>query len=128
MPDRADMTARDMKSFLSHMSLIERVGSGKDAHYRARLHGTALASYAGDKTGLFVEQVVPEHLVGGYSGIWDTVLELQAPMRVVTHFQAPRIDYLVGESLVAPLAVPGKDTPIILSVTFAEPRSKARKA
>jgi hypothetical protein len=125
MPERADMTARDMKPFLAHMSLLERIGTGQSARYRARLHGTALTGYAGDKTGLFLDEVVPPYLIGSYSGIYDTVLEVRAPLRVVSHFQAPRIDYLVGESLVAPLSVAGKDTPLILSVTYAEPRYKA---
>jgi hypothetical protein len=125
MPERADLTARAMKLYLSHMSLIERVGCGQGARYRGRLHGTALASYAGDKTGLFLDEVVPAHLVGGYTGLYDTVLALRAPLRVVSNYQAPDIDYLVGESLVAPLSVAGKDTPLILSVTYAKPRSKA---
>jgi len=125
MPERSDMTARDMKPFLTHMSLLERIGAGQSARYRARLHGTALTGYAGDKTGLFLDEVIPAHLVGSYTGIYDTVLELRTPLRVVSHFQAPGIDYLVGESLVAPLSVVGKDTPLILSVTYAEPRYKA---
>ncbi len=128
MPERSDMTARDMKPFLSHMSLIERIGSGKNRRYRVRLHGTALAGYDGDKTGLFLDEIVPAQFVGSYVGVYDAVLELLAPVRVVSQFQAPNIDYLVGESLVVPLTVTGKAAPIILSVTYAEPRGKARKA
>ena len=124
MPDRTDMKARAMKSYVSNMSLIERVGSGNNARYRARLHGTVLTRYGGDKTGLFLDEFVPAHLVGCYAGVYDAVLELRAPLRVVSQYQAPQVDYLVGESLVAPLGVPGRDTPLILSVTFAEPRSK----
>jgi hypothetical protein len=44
---------------------------------------------------------------------------------VLSNYQIPEVDYLVGESLVAPLSVPDRDTPFILSVTFAEPRSQA---
>jgi hypothetical protein len=126
MPERSDMSARDMVAFLSHMSLIERVGPARDSCYRVRLHGTTLASYGGDMTGRFLEQVVPAQLVGCYAGVYDTVLELLAPVRVVSEFQAPRIDYLSGESLVAPLSVSGKDSPLILSVTYAEPRASLR--
>lgn len=125
MPQRADMTARAMKAYLSHVSLIERVGAGRNGRYRLRLHGTASTHYGGDKTGLFLEEIVPAHLIGSYSGIYDTVLELAAPLRVVSSYQAPAVDYLVGETLLAPLAVTGKDTPLILSVTFAEARANS---
>ena len=125
MPDRADMTARAMKTYLSHVSLIERVGAGRNARYRVRLHGTAATHYAGDKTGRFLEEFVPHGLVGCYAGVYDTVIEVKAPLRVLSSYQIPVVDYLVGESLVAPLLVPDNDTPVILSVTFAEPRAKA---
>ena len=43
--------------------------------------------------------------------------------RLVSDFQAPEIDYLAGESLVAPMAAPEKSAPLILSITYVEPRS-----
>lgn len=123
MPARADMTARAMKKYMPHMSLLERVGTGKSARYRVRLHGTALASYAGDKTGQYLEDILPRHLVGSYASVYDTVLELLEPVRLVRDFQAPEIDYLAGESLIAPLASASGGTPLILSITFVTPRS-----
>ena len=125
MPARSDMTARVMKPYLPHMSLIERIGTGPHARYRGRLHGTALARYAGDKTGLFLDEVLPAHLIGSYTGIYDAALELRQPLRVVSHYQAPEIDYLDGESLVAPLSAAGHNAPLILSVTYAGPRGHA---
>jgi hypothetical protein len=105
------------------MSILERIGSGKDARYRVRLHGSVLASYAGDTTGLFLDQVVPAPFVGSYAGVYDTVLELLAPVRLVSQFQAPKINYLCGESLVAPLSHPGMGTPLILSVTYVDAKT-----
>ena len=125
MPARADMTAREMKAYLPHMSLLERVGTGKSARYRVRLHGTMLTSYGGDKTGQFLEDFIPAHLVGSYIGVYDTVLELLTPIRLVSHFQAPKVDYLAGESLVAPLSATANMSPLILSVTYVEPRAAA---
>ena len=125
MPARSDLTARVMKPYLPHMSLIERIGTGPRARYHGRLHGTALARYAGDKTGLFLDEVLPAHLIGSYTGIYDAVLELRQPLRVVSHYQAPEIDYLDGESLIAPLSAAGHNTPLILSVTYAGPRGHA---
>ena len=125
MPARADMTARDLKPYMPHMSLLERVGTGRSARYRVRLHGTMLTSYAGDKTGQFLADFIPAHLVGSYIGVYDAVLELLTPIRLVSHFQAPEVDYLAGESLVAPLSATANASPLILSVTYVEPRAPA---
>jgi hypothetical protein len=122
MPARSDMTARLMKPYMPHMSLLEKVATAK-TRYRVRLHGTALASYAGDQTGKFLDEVIPPSLVGSYTSVYDTMLELLEPMRVVRDFQVPELDYLAGESLIAPLSAPGKPTPLILSVTYVMPRS-----
>jgi len=123
MPARADMTARAMKPFMSQMSLLERVSEkGKD-RYRVRLHGSTLARYSGDATGKWLEDVVGAVRIGSYLGIYDAVLALKIPLRVISRYQAPEIDYLDGESFVAPLSVPTSQTPIILSVTYAKPRT-----
>jgi hypothetical protein len=122
MPARADLTARAMKSFMPQMSLLERVATETGDRYRVRLHGSALARYSGDATGKWLEEVVHPDRLGGYIGIYDAVMDLRIPLRVVSRYQAPEIDYLMGESLVAPLAIPGSTNPIILSVTYARPR------
>ena len=127
MPARSDMTARVMKAYMPHMSLLEKIGSARAARYRVRLHGTALASYAGDKTGKFLDEVVPPSLIGSYTSVYDTVLELLLPVRVVRDFQAPEIDYLAGESLIAPLSRPAGVTPLILTITYVTPRSAAAR-
>jgi hypothetical protein len=124
MPARADMTARAMKPFLTQMSLLEQVAVDGAPRYRVRLHGSALARYSGDSTGKFLEDVVHADRVDGYRALYDTMLTLRAPLRVVSHYQAPEIDYLTGESLIAPLSVPGNDTPLVLSVTYAKPRAE----
>lgn len=122
MPSRADMTARVMKPFIRQMSILERVGAGKAARYRVRLHGSVLASYTGDKTGRFLDEVLPVATACSYAGVYDTALELLSPLRLVSRYQSPKIDYLSGESLVAPLATSGKGLPLILSVTYVQPR------
>jgi hypothetical protein len=121
MPPRSDMTARVMKPFLTNMTLLERVESNAGRRYRVRLHGSTLAGYAGDTTGKFLEDFIAPEQIGGYLGIYDTVLQLKVPLRVVSQYQAPEIDYLTGESLVAPLAAAGATQ--ILSVTYAKPRA-----
>ncbi len=122
MPARADMTARAMKPFLTNMSLLERIEVGGALRYRVRLHGSALARYSGDSTGKFLEDVVQAERFDGYRSLYDALLAHGAPLRVVSQYQAPEIEYLTGETLLAPLAVPAAATPLILSVTYAKPR------
>ena len=124
MPNRADMTARAMKPFLTHMSLLERIALGGAQHYRIRLHGSALARYAGDTTGKLMQDCVAPERLESYTALYDTVLALRLPVRVVAYYQAPELDYLMGESLVAPRAVPNAATPLLLSVTYAKPRAE----
>ena len=128
MPSRAEMTARAMKSWLTHMSLLERVEVDDIRRYRIRLHGSALARYAGDSTGKFLEDAVSSQRLDSYNALYDAVLELRRPVRVVSFYQAPEIDYLMGESLLAPLSIPGSETPILLSVTYAKPRPEFTRA
>lgn len=128
MPARSDMTARLMKAYMPHMSILEKVTTAKGPRYRVRLHGTALASYAGDLTGKFLDEIIPPSLVGSYTSVYDTVLELLEPVRLVRDYQVPELDYLAGESLIVPLSAPGKPTPLILSITYVEPRANARRA
>ena len=128
MPARADMTVRAMKSFLTHVSLLERVPGATGSRYRLRLHGSAQTRYDGDKTGMFLEDIIDAKRIDGYLALYDTVLALGAPLRVVSHYQAPEINYLTGESLLAPLSTPQSGTPLILSVTYARPRIEAEVA
>ena len=124
MPNRTDMTARAMKPFLTHMSLLERIQQDGAQHYRIRLHGSALARYAGDTTGKMMEDCVAPERLESYTALYDTVLALRVPVRIIAYYQAPELNYLMGESLVAPLAAPGAETPILLSVTYAKPRAE----
>ena len=124
MPERADLTARAMKPFLTQMSLLERVLEGGRQRYRLRIHGTALARYSIDGTGKFLEEVVLGDRIHGYIALYDTLIEARVPLRVVSNYQAPEIDYLTGETLLAPLSASASGTPLILSVTYAKPRTE----
>lgn len=124
MPDRADMTARVMKPFMANMSLLESVTVDGRPNYRIRLHGRVLASYIGDYTGRLLHEAMQSGGVPGYAAVYDLVLQTRMPLRLTISYQAPELSYLMGESLVAPLAVPGSPTPMILSVTYPGPRAE----
>ncbi|MGH6683122.1 MAG: PAS domain-containing protein [Pseudolabrys sp.] len=125
MPDRADMTARAMKPFMANMTLLQPVTVDGRPDYRIRLHGRVLASYIGDYTGRTLGEAMQGGGVPGYAVVYDLVLRTRMPLRLTISYQAPEISYLKGESLVAPLAVPGSSTPMILSVTYPGPRTEA---
>jgi hypothetical protein len=127
LPARADLSARVMKPWLTNMSLIEHLPGKSAGRYRVRLHGSALARYAGDVTGKFLEEVItPAHLAG-YTAIYDLVRETRAPLRVISRYVAPEIAYLTGESFVAPVAHGDGDI-LILSVTYPKPRAELTAA
>ncbi|HJW42590.1 MAG TPA: PAS domain-containing protein [Rhizomicrobium sp.] len=128
MPDRADMTARAMKPFMANMSLLQAVTVDGRPDYRIRLHGRVLASYIGDYTGRTLREAMQGGGVPGYTALCDLAVLTRMPLRVTTSYRAPEISYLTGESLIAPLAVPGSSIPMILSVTYAGPRGKRSAA
>jgi len=124
MPQRADMSARAMKAWMANMSLLERIGEGRAARYRVRLHGSRLARYTSDKSGKYLDETVDRDDAQSYAAVYDLVLDQQYPVRLHIQYRAPAISYLIGESFVAPLARPDGGTPLILSVTFIKPRNE----
>jgi hypothetical protein len=121
MPRREDLTARVLKPWLTNISLIEHNAAA--GRYRVRLHGSALARYAGDLTGKFLEEVVAPERLAGYSAVYDLVRATKMPLRVLSRYQAPEIAYLTGESFVAPLSHGDSDI-LILSITYPKPREE----
>jgi hypothetical protein len=125
MPLRDDLDARSLKPFLANMTLIERVAD-VGYRYRLRLHGTSLTRYAGDHTGHFVEEMIPPEMAVSYTGVYDLVLAEGRPLRVVWDYQLPAISYLRGESFLGPIMAKDGSANLVLSVTYAEAKSRAR--
>ena len=123
MPARSDITARTAKSWMPHMSLLERVDEESGPRYRVRLHGSALTRYGGDSTGRYLDEFVHGGRIHSYTAVYDLVLAQLVPLRVLSRYQAPDISYLIGESFVAPLSRP-EASPLVLSVTFTKPRTE----
>jgi len=123
LPARADITARAAKTWMPHMSLLERVEDHGVPRYRVRLHGSALTRYGGDSTGRFLDEFVHDGRIHSYAAVYDLVLDNLVPLRVASRYQAPDISYLIGESFVAPLSRPDA-SPLVLSVTFTKPRTE----
>src|ERR1043166_703477 len=61
IPKRSDISARDLKPFLAHIVLLERVKENP-SQYRWKIIGTKVAQVLGEHTGkLFEDSIAPEH-------------------------------------------------------------------
>ena len=103
-----------MKSYLPHVSLPERIGSGKSARYQY-VFGTVLTSYAGDKT----DNSGRDRSAASRRRLFERLRhgpQLLEPVGLVRDYQAPEIDYLAGESD-RPLAA-ARNSAAHLSITY----------
>src|ERR1700679_66562 len=82
MPRRSEMSARDLKDVLRHLLVLERVEL-EPSRYRVRLVGTSLTGLAGDRTGKFVEEIVPPGHLPRWIGSADLILDGGQPLRFV---------------------------------------------
>jgi hypothetical protein len=126
-PSRADFDARTMKTWLPNLSIVERVTTQTGAwRYRFRLSGTDLAHTFGDSTGRHLDEVLPEPFLERWTMAYDTVLAGNAPLRFVSRFQIPKVNWLDGESFSAPLSNGSAPPTMILGVTYATRRQELR--
>ncbi len=77
MPERSELVARDVKSTLGKIMLLQRIGG----RYRIRLMGTHLTRNWGDLTGQFIDEALPARLLPRWYAFLGTVMELGAPLR-----------------------------------------------
>lgn len=128
-PSRAEMDARVLKPFLSHVSLLERVTeSGGGRRYRLRLLGTAVAELLGEQTGRYLDEFLPDRVLPRWMMLYDTVLAGREPLRFVSRFEIPQMSYLDGEFFAAPLGNDGARPTLILNATYFTPKSCAQTA
>jgi hypothetical protein len=126
IPPRSDFDARVLKPYLTNMTILERVADAAgQRRFRARLHGTGLARFAGDSTGRFLEEQIPGLLCEGYHALYSFVLDEARPARVLWDYQIPAISYLKGESFVAPLSARDGSASLLLSVTYTRAKETA---
>jgi hypothetical protein len=124
LPTRADLDARMLKPFLRHLTIVERApdADGKP-HFRFRLQGSALVQHFGEQTGKLLENSIPPGIVEAWNTGYDALLKAKKPVRVLTFYQMPSVDYLTGESFSVPLGNPGGTPTSVLTVTYFRPRA-----
>jgi hypothetical protein len=124
LPSRADFDARTLKPFLRHISIVERAPNNAGRmSYRYRFYGSALAQRFGEQTGHFIEMSIPHDRLPRWIAAYDSVLDAKGPMRFLSYFEIPRINYLNGESFSAPLANEGRRPNTILACTYFSPKA-----
>lgn len=124
LPARGDLDARMLKPFLRHLTIVERAPDslGK-THFRFRLQGSALVQHFGEQTGKLLEESIPPGIVEAWNAGYDALLAARRPVRVLTYYQMPSVDYLTGESFSVPLGNGDAMPTSVLTVTYFRPRA-----
>lgn len=117
-PSRNDMDARTLKQVLRRMTIVERVVCGGHTRLRHRFVGSQLVHHFGDYTGGYLDEAVPSHLYPRWETPYCAVLDTCTPLRIRAPYDHPRVNYLSGESLLAPLLDPDGEPNLLLTATY----------
>ncbi|MBI3678057.1 MAG: PAS domain-containing protein [Proteobacteria bacterium] len=119
LPSREQFDLRTLKTFVRNVSIIERVAD-EGPRYRFRLLGTDMVQVFGEVTGKLLDDVVPPERLDNWNAGYDAVLACGLPLRFVSHYRIPKVDYLTGESFTAPLRTDEGPPRTILAATFVK--------
>ena len=124
LPSRALFTARVLKSHLRNLSVMAIEGdAGRPGRYRHRYVGGGMTAVFGELTGQTFEDFMPPAILPRTIACFDAVVEARGPVRVLTHFQHHKANYLEAEIFAAPLAEDGTTPNMVMTVTaFAQVR------
>ena len=103
MPAKSEITPRDMKDFLCHVVICQRVAENP-SQYVWRLTGAKVAEVAGHHTGKMVEETVPPEILSRWIECGDLVLDGGQPLRFLGRVHLNGREYLNAENLFVPLA------------------------
>ncbi len=122
LPSRAQFTARRLKSHLRNLTILTIEGQPHGARrYRHRYVGGGVTAVFGELTGQTFEEFMPPDILPRTIACFDAVVEGRIPVRVLTHFQHHRANYLEAEVFAAPLAEDGITPNMVMTVTaFAQ--------
>jgi hypothetical protein len=122
-PSRADLGARMLKPYLPNITISERifVEHGK-WRYRTRLSGSTIAETVGDHTGKYLEEQLPADSLPRWTAAYDAVLDGAIPLRLVSDFSVPCLNYLTGEIFIAPLADERGKLSLVIGCMYVRPR------
>lgn len=117
IPHRRDLDARALKPVLRKLTIAERFLDNGSIRYRWRFFGLDMADRLGDGTGRCFDETIPDHLVVRWHTIHDVVRDTGRPMRALSAFDHPLVNYLIGESFLAPLRNNTGEPNLVLAAT-----------
>lgn len=121
VPSRAMLDMRTLKSFMRHVTILEKVETPAGHSYRFRLFGSALAMAFGEHTGHLLEEMVLPSSLPGWLAFYDMVLATGRPLQLINTFRVEMISFLRGELFAAPLTDDAGVVRYILAATFVDP-------
>lgn len=118
IPYRSDFDPRTLKPVLRNIVIVERVCGHGRTRLRLRLIGSEISALFGEHTGRHLDEAVPPALLPRWETIYDAVLDSGRPLRVVSNYDHPRVNYLSGESLIAPMLDAGGNPTMLLICAY----------
>lgn len=113
MPRRSDITPRDLKDFLRHVLLFERIDKNP-SRFRWRLIGTSLTNVLGEHTGKTFDETIPAEHLARWTQCGDLILDGGQPLRFLGRVHVSGREYLDAENLFVPLANDNDEPSFIL--------------
>lgn len=124
LPSRAELTARLMKPYLRHLTVMD-IGRPGQKRFVHRFVGTEITHHMGELTGTSLEDFLPEHLVARTTLFFEAVVEARRAVRIVTRFQLKAVDFLLAEIFAAPLAADGITPDKLVTISYFFPSGYA---
>lgn len=118
IPRRSDFSIRDLVKVLPQTGIVDLVHGPAGPRFFVRLNGSALDHYFTPITGQFVDDAVPPYFAERWKAIFVAPLNARAPVRVVARTEYRDQLYLVGETLLLPLAEDGSTPTSVLFAVF----------
>ena len=120
-PSRTAMAPRDMKAFLTDLSILDVEHSKGALRFKARLTGSNLARTFGSAAGQYLDEVVPVPFLERWQSMLKLALDVGGPVRTVSKVEFRQQDYLEVESFYAPLGDSEVQPDAILVVAHVAP-------
>jgi hypothetical protein len=120
MPERRDISPRDMKPYLSLIQLYEVVEGGRE--FRIGVMGTGFAEMIGhDPTGSFVSQLPDPIIAERLAAALRRVVDSRAPVRTTSMLRTKaRVTRKKAESILMPLGSGDIVTHVLRPVSLSE--------
>lgn len=104
MPSRSDIVPRDMRDFLAHVGLIERVSLPDGAEdYAVRLAGGRIEDVYGPLSGRPIGATLPSETAARWRLVLNEVSRSRAPLAVSGRMAYANLRHLKYELFIAPL-------------------------